>query len=259
MYRAILVDDEPIALEGLLSTVKWADHRFAVPFTASGVSEAKQLFTRDIIDVMICDIEMPQQNGIELLEWVRANYPRCVCIFLTSHDEFKYAQQAIRLGVLDYLLKPISEDQLKNTLEKAILQLNAQEAARRGTSYLESAADVTASQVEDPENQNVLIENVKSYIDTHISTEISREQIAAHVFLSSDHVARVFRKKVGQSLGGYIQNKRIDIASELLAGTNLPISKVAISVGYTHMGHFSSTFKKTTGLAPQQYRLKYKK
>jgi two-component system response regulator YesN len=131
----LIVDDEPIAVEGLKSGVAWSDIGIAEVFTAYGPDEAKDVFRRERIDVLLCDIEMPQGTGLELLAWVRAHYPRTETIFLTCHADFRYAKQAMQLGSLDYLLKPIPFQELRAAVEKAIAKLDQDDRLNEFSRY----------------------------------------------------------------------------------------------------------------------------
>jgi two-component system response regulator YesN len=120
MFKLLIVDDEAFAVEGVKSAIHWDELGITEVFTAYNIRQAREVFNDNKIDIMLCDIEMPQGNGLELLAWVRANYPKTECIFLTCHADFGYAKEAIKLGSLDYILKPIPYDELEEVIRKAI-------------------------------------------------------------------------------------------------------------------------------------------
>ena len=116
----LIVDDENLIVEDLRTTIDWPSFGIKSVFTAGSMLQARQVFIEQMISIMLCDIEMPQGSGIELLSWVRANYPGVQAIIMTSHADFHYAKEAIRLGSLDYLLKPILPAELQASIKKAI-------------------------------------------------------------------------------------------------------------------------------------------
>lgn len=120
MYSLLIVDDEIHAVEGVKSDLDLLNHQISKVYTAFNIRQAKEIFASHPIDIMLCDIEMPQGSGLQLLEWVKEHYPRTECIFLTNHAEFDYAKQAIKLGSLDYILKPVPTEELDRVLNKAI-------------------------------------------------------------------------------------------------------------------------------------------
>lgn len=115
----LLVDDEVHALEGLRDALDWDGLGISSVFTANNIRQAKEVFENEPVDIMICDIEMPEGSGLELLAWVKEFHPRVESIILTCHAEFTYAKRAIQLGGLEYLLKPVPYDELSEAVGKA--------------------------------------------------------------------------------------------------------------------------------------------
>ncbi|GIQ68024.1 response regulator [Xylanibacillus composti] len=120
MYRLLVVDDELFAIKGITQGIEWSDLQIESVMEAMDVDEAKQILGSERVDVLISDIEMPGENGLELLEWLQTHSPNTETIFLTGHANFSYAQRAIHLGSFDYVLKPVDHDQLKETVRKAL-------------------------------------------------------------------------------------------------------------------------------------------
>jgi Response regulator containing CheY-like receiver domain and AraC-type DNA-binding domain len=117
MLKLLVVDDEVIAIDGIKSAIRWDDLGIEF-FSAYNIRQAKEIFMKTNIDIMLCDIEMPQGNGLELLAWVRENSPQTQSFILTCHADFNYAKQAIKFGSLDYILKPISYSELESIIVK---------------------------------------------------------------------------------------------------------------------------------------------
>jgi len=118
-YHLLLVDDEIHAIEGLKADLDLDKLGISRLFVAHNVKQAKEWFETERIDIMLCDIEMPEGSGLELLSWVREAQYKTVTMFLTSHADFKYAKEALSLGSLDYLLKPVLSDHLEQAIRKA--------------------------------------------------------------------------------------------------------------------------------------------
>ncbi|MDO4307126.1 MAG: helix-turn-helix domain-containing protein [Eubacteriales bacterium] len=121
----LLVDDERYIIEDLLSGMNWNRIGIDHVFTAMNVRQAKEVFEKEEIRIMLCDIEMPQASGLDLLRWITEKQLLCETILVTCHAEFSYAQEAIRLGATEYLLKPIDYDELENTIKKAMNKIRS--------------------------------------------------------------------------------------------------------------------------------------
>lgn len=120
MIRVLIVDDELYAVKGLSSGVRWELVGVDEVYEANHAPMARQVLQEHDIDIVICDIEMPETSGLELMEWVKEAELAPETIVLTCHSEFAYAQKAIHLGSFDYLLKPVIYSELEQVLLTAI-------------------------------------------------------------------------------------------------------------------------------------------
>jgi two-component system sensor histidine kinase YesM len=198
------------------------------------------------IDIVITDIEMPNGSGLELIHWVNENCKDIKSIFYTGHADFRYAQEALRLGAADYLLKPIEY----NVLEQIISRIEKDILAReKAIDFSEMVEDLTE------DSQGAVVEKVKQIIADNISlSNLQREELAQMVYLSPGYLSRIFKKETGMSLSDYITRKRIVMAKQLLSKTNLSITAIAERVGLSYASYFTKLFKENVGMTPQEYR-----
>ena len=119
----LLVDDQSNILASLLDHIDWHELGITNIFTATSAFIARDILSKETIDLMITDIEMPVENGISLLSWVRRQKLDLECIFLTSHPDFFYAKQAISLGVVDYVLQPARNEDILRAVENAKVRI----------------------------------------------------------------------------------------------------------------------------------------
>jgi len=248
----LIVDDEIYAIQGILDSIDWNKFTFKEVFTATSSAMATNIFKKHPIDIILCDIEMPYGNGLDLVEWIRKESPSTQCIFLTCHDEFHYAQQAIKLQCLNYILKPVKTHCLIEVLEHAIKVVNENnnkmQYEKYGMTYLEKMK-------EDPETiRKDILTQVEQHIQLHISDSLTVEGLAKLVYLSPDHLTRLFKKKHGETLIDYITKQRMFLAKELIKQNDLTISRVAEKVGYGNYSYFTKTFKKYYGKPPKAYQ-----
>ncbi|TBL76514.1 response regulator [Paenibacillus thalictri] len=127
MFQLLIVDDEPFVVDDLADTLPWEEIGIGLVYKAYSGVEALEILKSNPIDVMITDIQMPELNGLELLEQVNRNWKRVKCLLLSGHAEFSYAQQAIKHHICDYLLKPIGDEEV---LEKVGLVVQALQKER---------------------------------------------------------------------------------------------------------------------------------
>ena len=119
--KLLIVDDQPGVVRGLQQGIDWAaEGVFSQVETAFNALEARAVFRQGAPDVMLCDIEMPVESGLALFEWVRREGHGTRCIFLTSHAEFQYAQEAVRLGATDYIVQPAPYAAVLRVVRRAV-------------------------------------------------------------------------------------------------------------------------------------------
>ena len=119
LLRLVIVDDEPILLRGLLDTYDWAGMGFKVAGTAQSGEQAIQVIKEVKPHVVLTDIRMKQITGLMVMEEIQKTDLECLFIVLSAYRDFEYAQQACDLGAFAYLLKPIEDEKLRETMQNA--------------------------------------------------------------------------------------------------------------------------------------------
>jgi two-component system, response regulator YesN len=119
MLKVLIADDEPKIRKGLFESVNWKELDMEVIGLAKDGEEAYKIACIEKPDICLVDICMPAINGLDLIEKLKEASPQAITIIITGHDEFDYAQKAVKLKVFDYLLKPIDEEELTRIIEKA--------------------------------------------------------------------------------------------------------------------------------------------
>lgn len=103
-------------------------------------------------------------------------------------------------------------------------------------------------------DQDAAIKTIKDYIQSHLDENMTRESLAAIVYLTPDYLSHLFKRETGFSLTNYIIYERIEEAKRLLAGTGLSISDIATRCGFQNISYFSKQFKRFTGVTPREFR-----
>ncbi len=117
-FKVVVVEDEPIILENTIQKIENADQAFKVLGKAINGAMALPIIHSIKPDVLFTDIKMPMMDGLELIENVRKDYPEMLIVILSGYNDFEYAQKAIKLGVRDYLLKPLKSDSVSELLSQ---------------------------------------------------------------------------------------------------------------------------------------------
>lgn len=120
MHKVIVVEDDRIIRRGICQSIPWGEHGFVVAGEAGDGEVALELIEKEKPQVVVSDINMPFMSGLEMAKQIKDRSPDTRIIFLTGYEDFKYAQEAVKLKAFDYLLKPVdSEYLLKKAIEAA--------------------------------------------------------------------------------------------------------------------------------------------
>lgn len=119
MYKILIVDDECNERMGIQRLISKYQYPLEVRQAPNGII-ALEIMEKEEIDILLTDIKMPFMTGIELIEQVNKRGWNPICIIYSAYGEFEYAQNAIQLGVMQYLLKPIKLEKFENLFQKVI-------------------------------------------------------------------------------------------------------------------------------------------
>ena len=116
MYRVVLIDDEKRIIEGLRKVVRWQDFGCQVVGDAGDAVSGAAVIRETKPHILFTDIRMPGDDGLTMLAGLRSEFPDMQVVVLTGYRDFNYAQEAIRLGVTRFLLKPSKMDEIREAL-----------------------------------------------------------------------------------------------------------------------------------------------
>ena len=138
----LIVDDEYLVVEEVVTVTDWELLGITEIYSATNAVSAVRILNEKKIDIMICDIEMPQTDGLELSKKAKENFPDLEIVMLTSHAEFNYVRNALRYGCYDYLLKPVMEDDIIKVMKNLVTKIERdryrdrkRERVKTGTSH----------------------------------------------------------------------------------------------------------------------------
>lgn len=136
MYKIVVVEDELIESQALVSLLKEEFSGLLEVFSASNGVEALTLIHGERPSILICDINLPGISGLEVIASAKAKDKEILSLILTSYSYFEYAQEAVKLGVEDFMIKPVSIDKMKNTIYEMINKLDSKKTTKTQTTQL---------------------------------------------------------------------------------------------------------------------------
>lgn len=243
MFRVILIDDEALILEGLKKVVKWEGCGCRVVGTAFDAQSGNRLIREEKPDILFTDIRMPGQSGLTMLAGLRSEFPNMQVTVMTGYRDFSYAQEAIRLGVTRFLLKPTKMAEINEALEAMTAKLK------------ELSAQTEETEEEKPQGAgSFLVDSAVSYMREHYREKLTLQEVADRCYVSQWHLSKLLNKYMEMSFYDILNSIRIENAKRLLEDPGLKIGQIGEMVGYADAAHFTRTFKKLEGINANEYR-----
>lgn len=261
MLKAVLFDDEYIVIEALRTLVDWTGLGVELAGTACDGVAALALFKQTKPDIVLTDIRMPGMDGLQLIERIMNESPDTCCIVFSGFNEFEYVKQALQLGVVDYLEKPITDAGIERSLRKAAGKI----IERRETTELRRKWEESRLELLEKarlDNQMLTgghappssaVERARAYIVRHVNRDLSLQEVADHVGMNAAYLSVLFKEETGETYIKFLTRYRMELAKMLLR-KGMKVQEVSERVGYHTYRHFSEVFKKCTGLTPGQFR-----
>ena len=242
MYKVIIIDDEPIIVEGLVKVVDFKRHGCMVAGTAEDGEEGISVIREKRPDIIITDISMPGMDGLAMIAALKSEFPDMEICILTGYRDFDYAQEAIRLGVTRFLLKPSNMGQIDEALQTMTGNLKKKNIQGEAEEEKEDHAS------------SFIVRNAIEYMEKNYAEHLTLSEVADKIYVSQWHLSKLLNKYEEKSFSEILNQIRIKPATELLKDPSLRIGDIAEQVGFLDMAHFSRVFKKLAGISANEYR-----
>lgn len=252
MYKVMIIDDEPIIVEGLQKIVPWEKWNCSVDAVAYNGVEGLELINVIKPDIIISDISMPQMDGLSMIASVKSQSPALEIIILTGYRNFDYARKAINLGVTRFLLKPSKMDEIEEALSFITNHLNIKKN-QIGNLPNDEKEERDELIDENPAGK-FIVKNAVQYIEEHYQEKLKLSDVADQVYVSQWHLSKLLNRHMEQNFSEILNNVRIEKARGLLKDPALRIGDIAEQVGFLDIAHFSRVFKKQVGKSANDYR-----
>lgn len=248
--KILIADDERYELELLTEIVSDRFSREVQTRTAENGRQAVEAATLWGADIVLMDIEMPALNGIEAAKRILGQRPDCKVIFVTAYSLFSYAYEAVKLGAIDYILKPVDPNDLEKAVRRAMEQTETQRQ------LMEAAPDMKLLEESvSYDKMSLLMEKVRTYLQhNYMLYGVSLESISDILNINSSYFSVLFKRYFGMNFVDYLTTLRMNAAKELLMDPMLTTADVAGMVGYESPNYFTRAFKKNLGMTPTEFR-----
>ncbi len=246
MYKVVIIDDEPIIVEGLSKAVHWEKWDCQVAATAENGQSGIEIIKRENPDILFSDIRMPGMDGLSMIAALKSEHPHMQIAILTGFRDFEYAREAIRLGVTRFLLKPSKMEELEEAVQVMVQNLSHRKENTEGEKE-EGGPEAAAA-------GSFIAQNAVKYIEENYMEKLKLSDVADHVYVSQWHLSKILNQHVEKSFSDILNHARIEKAKELLREPSLRIGDIAEKAGFLDMAHFSRVFKKHTGVSANEFR-----
>lgn len=248
MYKVLLVDDEPVIVEGLSRGIEWEKWNCQVVATAHDGLEGKRLIEEMHPDIVFLDICMPEMDGLAMIAALDSQFPNLEVSVLTGYRDFEYAREALHLGVTRFLLKPSNMSELEEAIETMCKNLK-----KKGI-LGEEEPSIEQEEKAESASGAFIVKNALAYIEKNHAQKLTLCEVAEKTYVSQWHLSKLLNKHTGQSFSDLLNHARIEHAKVLLADSSLRVGDVAEEVGFADLAHFSRVFKKQEGVSANEYR-----
>lgn len=246
--KLLIADDEQLVRFSIRDILGEIPIVFDIAEVGSGTGLVEQV-KKCLPDIALVDIRMPGMSGLQAIEQLSRIASNTKWIILSGYSEFEYSRSALRLGVIDYLLKPVDPEELKKTLGRALDIIASETRGEPGALELDRHRDQPRDMPE------LLVRHAQIVAGRRFCEALGVAQIAEELKVTPNYLSSMFKKYTGESLTSYLTGLRLEEARRRLMEPGICVKEVAVSLGYTSSRHFARLFREKYGLSPSDYQL----
>lgn len=241
--KLLVAEDEDVIRNGIVKYLQLHTDRFEKIYEADNGETAIEYLLKYQPDMMLLDVQMPVKTGLDVMSAAQKADLHPVTVILSGYDEFRYAQQALKFGAKEYLLKPVRAADILaclNNLADEYLQAEIKEKEEQSA------------------EQHPLVKEATDYIMEHYNEELSLSEVAEKLGISNGYLSTLFNQNLQCGFVDYLNQVRIDRACCYLEQNYLKNYEIAYKVGFRDEKYFAKVFKKIKGISPKEYRMSVK-
>ncbi|MGI6057794.1 MAG: helix-turn-helix domain-containing protein [Bilifractor sp.] len=236
MLKILIVEDEILNGKNLLMRIRRILGDSSIVELATNGQDAVSMSETLKPDCIFMDVEMPVMDGLTAAAIIHKVNPDIIIICLTAYDKFNYAVSAIRSGCRDYLLKPVSDGNLRLIIHK----------------YLKTDQNTEGNQM----HETSLLASFSVWLQENFSQNVQLEDAATSVGMSPAYFSRRIKMETSHTFSEHLTAYRMKKAKEYLLHTDMPIHRISRDVGYSDAKYFTKVFRGFYGTSPGRFREK---
>ena len=228
--RVLIVEDEQAARSGLTRLLNQVDARIEIAGAAPDGKQGLAMIRALSPELVFVDICMPVMDGLEMIRMAQAQGLKTRYVVISAFAEFEYARRAMALGVQEYLVKPITMDDIVALLDRV------------QPSFRESSAVC-----------HPLVSRTLAIIDERYRDAINLASISAELGVTPEYLSYLFHRDMGINFSAYLRRSRINHAVALMREGHSRIYEIAHAVGFVDAKYFCRVFREVLGKSPGEY------
>jgi two-component system response regulator YesN len=232
------VDDEPLVLKGFVNNPVFMGCGYQVVGSSTKPFEAIKEIKKLNPDVVFSDLMMPDCSGVDLVEALYEKGSDCEFVIISAFPDFEESKRFFLLGGFNYLLKPVSDDDILQLLEKLTAKLAGKKAVG-------DIPEDTSS----PELNKII-----AYLRESMAGKHTLESLCEKYYLSDTYVCHLFANHLGTTFTAYLTKLRMEEAGRLLKETRKDVKEIASFCGYNDYFYFCRVFRKHHSCTPTAFR-----
>ena len=240
--RMIVVEDEQRSREGLCRLLSTLPGEHQLVGQASNGSAALEMILQLKPDVVFTDVKMPVMDGISLIASVRSYHVQTEFVITSGYADFEFARQGIALDVADYLIKPVTQEDVLRVLEHVERRISGGKPKAPG-SRLRSKY---------PDAHPTILKSL-DILENAYAGKLNQRDLAAELGVSPEYFSYLFSRNIGMTFSEFLRRLRIEKAREMYASGECPKQEVPYAVGFSDAKYFAQVFRSITGESPAEY------